>query len=78
MLKVITAVFFGTFLYFGLILSHEEWEEFHMMGSAGPPPAIDLNNPLILAALIAGVWVSLVALVRWADRQLEEPVGQKR
>ena len=72
MWKVIASVFFGVFLYFGLILIHEEWEELYMMGSAGPPPALDLNNPWILVALIVGVWAFLVAIIRWVDR-LKKP-----
>ena len=71
MSKGIASVFFGVFLYFGLILIHEEWEERYMMGAAGPPPAFALNNPWILVALIAGVWALLVAIIRWADRPEE-------
>jgi hypothetical protein len=68
MWKVIASAFIGTALYVGLILVHEEWEEYYLMGRTDPPPAINLNQPWILVALIAGVWALLVALSRWANR----------
>jgi hypothetical protein len=68
MWKIFTSAFIGAVLYGALILIHEEWEEFYMMGAANPPPAINLNQPWILVALIAGVWALLGAISRWAVR----------
>ena len=76
-MKVMTAVFFGVTLYFALILIHEEWEERAMMRITGPPPAVDLNNPWILVALVVAVWALLVALERYATRRATSSVAKR-
>ena len=77
MRKVVASVIIGVFLWIVLLFIHEEWRLPVNAAAFGPPP-FNPFNLLVPVFLSAGVWALLVAFVRWADRQLEEPVGQKR
>ena len=77
MKKAVASVVIGAVLWFVLMVIHEEWQQYQQAGWAGPPPF----NPFNLwtpAALIAAIWASLAVFMRWAYRQLEEPLGKKR
>lgn len=73
MKKTVASVVIGAFLWFVLMFIHAEWSHYSEDGWPAPPP-FDPFNVWTLAALIAGTWLLLRALLRWADRQLEEPV----
>ena len=70
MRRMAASVVMGLFLWFVLMVIHEEWRV--DAAAFGPPPF----NPFNLwtpAVLIAVFWWLLNAFLRWADRQLEEP-----
>ena len=77
MKKAVAAVVIGLFLWFILLVIHEEWRLPSYQAAFGPPPF----NPFNLwtpAVLIVGIWALLVAFVRWAERQLDGPVPRRR
>jgi hypothetical protein len=76
MKKAVASVIIGSFFWFVLMVVHEEWQQYDQgFESVGPPP-FDPFNLWSPVALIVGTWLSLRVLVRWADRQLAEPVAK--
>lgn len=68
--RIAASVVVGLFLWFVLLVIHEEWRLPSYQEAFGPPPF----NPFNLwtpAVLIAGIWWSLNAFLRWADRPEE-------